>query len=348
MPKFHARICAPGDVVASPWQNTYDRQDISEEFWLDFQSTPVNASDRSAFTQYCSSNSTIGYFELPNYWNGHVAGELFGLFPPESGPNFSYYEYDALYTTNPLIILDPLTAGVPGPFLTSILAIFGNDTFFNTVASLSNNSTTDQLLCQQLRQPFAALHNSQPTLDCTPGGEETYNTVLLNALFGWMSSFGDPEAATAALTLAIYYSNNAILNSPTDTTVGIPLPLSSDPGIDMQKFAMPLPAMIIITILLATQLTGLALLAWYAKGHHTWTESLDNFAMLRLGAAMAEDMPPVSALQSKEANILDEKAGWIGDGGGEGQKIRTLALGGPERIRIGELYWMAPDYDKDI
>lgn len=35
--RHRTRICAPGDILTSPWQYTSDRQDVYEEFWLDSQ-----------------------------------------------------------------------------------------------------------------------------------------------------------------------------------------------------------------------------------------------------------------------------------------------------------------------
>ena len=70
--------------------------------------------------------------------------------------------------------------------------------------------------------------------------------------------------------------------------------------------------------------------------------------MLRIGASIAEYVPLISALLSKEAKKLDEKAEWIGDSGVEGQAIRQLALGGPEQVREGELYRLVDDGQTDV
>ena len=363
-PKFRTRICAPGDMTASSWQGVGYRQDVFEEVWLDVQYTPALDPTGSNFTQHCYGNTTLGYFELPNYWNGHTAGDLFDEYPA-NGPNVSYYDIDEVLPENGLP--DKLSPGIKGSLLTSVNAIFGNNTFFNTVASYSTQSTPDDPLCRQLRQPFTGLYDddvspdasspptpigdiwwnqtsqSSPGLDCDAGSDANVHGIFLSALFQWLPNFRDPIKATAALTLANYYSKNAILNFVPDYSA---FPLSSDAGLDTQKFVIPLPAMIIITILLAIQLAGLALLAHYASRHPTWTESLDSFAILRLGASIAEDVPLLSALQVKEAKMLDEKAGWIGDTGTEGE-IRQLALGGSERVRESDLYRLRLDREED-
>ena len=357
-PKFAIRTCAPGDIARSPWREGGKRQDIFEEFWLDVQYTPLQDTPSSNFTQYCHGNSTLGYFELPNYWNGHQAGGLFDELPDTDGKNVSYYQLDELFLGGP----PPDFVGnhqVPGPLMTSVLAVFGNNTFFNTVASYSNYSSSNAALCQQLRFPFTGLYDDgiinvnnagsswwgqdSPEISCDSTNRDD---TFLNALFQWLPNFGVPLKATAALTLANYYSNNALLNLGTGG--GGAVPLVYDPGMDMQKFAMPLPAMIVISILLAMQLIGLAILAIYASRHNTWTESLDSFAMLRLGASIAENVPMISSSKSKEAKTLDEMAGWIGDAGGEGPGIGRLALGGAQGVKEEKLYQIISGGERDI
>ena len=153
VPRYRARICAPGNVGYSPWKDTADRQDISEEFWLDYEDGGSN------YTQHCYGNSTLGYFELPNYWNGHVAGPLLNTVPPNS-PNLTYQNGNPSETTarpTPLHTEDVQDySGTPGPFLTAIMAIFGPNTFFSTVAANSNwtSTYTTKALCSQLSYPF--------------------------------------------------------------------------------------------------------------------------------------------------------------------------------------------------
>ena len=363
-PRYRARICAPGNTVASPWQFTSDRQDVYEELWLDFQRTGQGPGagifgfedGGHNYTQHCFGNSTLGYFELPSYWNGHIAGELFDKVPL-NGPNLSYHNGDPSQLTagSPLGIASP---GVAGPFLTAIVAVFGPNTFFDTVASNSNYTDADQLACMQLRYPFTGLsfsngyiagvppwNQSDPSLNC-PSHDPSDDPVppLLGALLGWLPNFGDPAKATAALTLATYAASNAILN------VGPGLQdflLLACAGSGLQKPTMSVATMVVITLLLAAQLAGLAFLAFYASRHPSWTESLDAWAMLRIGAEIGSDVPAVSALKAQRATILDEQKGWVGDAGverREGQvEWRELVLGGRERVRGRAMYRIIRD-----
>lgn len=149
---------------------------------------------------------------------------------------------------------------------------------------------------------------------------------LQTALIIWMDSFGNETKATAALTLSTYAAANAILNTASQDGDYI----YSTQGTDIQKPDITIVGIIIVSLLLVIQITGLTLLFLYASRRATWTESLDAWAMLRLGAELGrEEMLVVSALESKRARFLDEKKGWVGDLGVEERegKVGLRALG---------------------
>lgn len=316
----------------------------------------------SNYTQHCFGNSTLGYFELPGYWNGHVAGPLLNKIPP-NGPDLTYQNGDPRQlTAGPPTGPVPPDHGVAGPFLTAIMAIFGPNTFFNAAAVNSNHtSTTTQALCAQLRYPFTSLSfYSSPTgdfnIDWTPSYAPLHCSTttdlsddppppLLRALMSWLPNFGNENMTLAALTLATYAAGNAILNlGPTLDDFG-EYYIFTSPGTNIQKPTITLAGIVVVSLLLAMQIIGLTLLAIYASRSATWTESLDSWAMLRLGAEIGrEEMPAVSALEAREAEVLDEQKGWVGDMGFEVREgkvdVRELGLGGKGRVREGVMYRM--------
>jgi len=239
------------------------------------------------------------------------------------------------------------------PSLTAVLAIFGPMTFFDTVAS--NHANTVELICSQLRYPFTGLstiksrwNQSTPFLTCLNKGFNENFLPLQDALLQWMPNFGDDVKVSAALTLAIYAASNTIMNvGAVAQSGGV---LWSSVGLDLQKPAMPLAAMVVITLLLAVQLAGLSFLAIYASRHPSWTASLDAWAMLRIGAELGADVPAVSAAEVRRAKVLDERKGWIGDAGVEGRAMglecRELVLGGSGRVREAARYRMVRHQDK--
>ena len=80
------QACMPNDLRQSPWQSTRNRQDFSEELYLHIswnteiagwnQDTPAGGSFYKV-----TVNTTAGYFELPNYMNGQIAGPLLAWDP---------------------------------------------------------------------------------------------------------------------------------------------------------------------------------------------------------------------------------------------------------------------------
>ena len=73
------QVCMP-DALQSPWKPTGDRQDITERLFLNIHSNesiyvfPYSIPAKTTFELVV--NSTLGYFELPNYYNKGDAGPL--------------------------------------------------------------------------------------------------------------------------------------------------------------------------------------------------------------------------------------------------------------------------------
>jgi hypothetical protein len=80
------RICGPGSFQTVPWTLSRNRQNISEELWIDV-ATPgdrfrlSNGTSYVAFTLHCTASSSRGYFELGNHHNGDVPGPLLEAWP---------------------------------------------------------------------------------------------------------------------------------------------------------------------------------------------------------------------------------------------------------------------------
>ncbi|KAL2045792.1 hypothetical protein ABVK25_012054 [Lepraria finkii] len=347
--RYRVRICAPGDTTASPWKSTGNRQDISEEFYLDSETTNNShfIDDLYAmnnFTQHCTTSTSMGYFELPNYYNNHKAGDLLAVLPSAA----------TISSWNDLEFRDANNPQTPGPMMLSVLAIFGDGSFFDRTASQNNYSDNDSILvCEQLRQPFSGIQFTdfpwftiQPTPQCTPTSINTtgspYANALVNALFDWLHAFRNASDAESAFNLTIYSAHKSLLTAQA-TDVDDGNLTSTKPGHDIQKPDIPLPALIVISALLAIQILCLAGLALYASWYHTWTNSFDAFALLRMGASLGqEELPLISNVKASTMFSLDEREGWIGASVPAGQQDDTspgvLAIGGRHRMERNRLY----------
>lgn len=76
MQTWGLKACMPANVTASPWRATHDRHDFVEELFLDVRLDGYNAEGRDRAIHKITLATTSGYFELPNYMNGGVAGFL--------------------------------------------------------------------------------------------------------------------------------------------------------------------------------------------------------------------------------------------------------------------------------
>jgi hypothetical protein len=85
--------CMPADLSMSPWKDTRDRQDFTEELYINvtlndamqFRAKELSRNRSLPESEYfrVKVRTTAGYFELPNYMNGEKAGSLLNKIPPD-------------------------------------------------------------------------------------------------------------------------------------------------------------------------------------------------------------------------------------------------------------------------
>jgi hypothetical protein len=79
---WSVQVCMPANMTNSPWKNTRNRQDFSEQLFLNISFNDVVTDPEGLPTlpggeQFrLTMNTTAGYFELPNYMNGNFPGPL--------------------------------------------------------------------------------------------------------------------------------------------------------------------------------------------------------------------------------------------------------------------------------
>jgi len=112
-----------------------------------------------------------------------------------------------------------------------------------------------------------------------------------------------------------------------------------DSGADTVVPAISRSGIILISVLLTVYLLSLLAIALYSAWTPSWTDQLDAFAMMRIGAALAESIPfRVVADTTDRIKVLDETPGWVGDATeGEG-KVGELGMGAPTPLRERRQY----------
>jgi hypothetical protein len=90
------RWCVPGAYDVSPWTLSRNRQDITEEMYIDVVETiPKSSSDFYVTNaMHCIANTTRGPFELPNAFNQHKPGPLLDNWPSQQEIAASYNDRD--------------------------------------------------------------------------------------------------------------------------------------------------------------------------------------------------------------------------------------------------------------
>ncbi|CAG8886350.1 unnamed protein product [Penicillium egyptiacum] len=140
------QACMPRDLTTSLWKSTRDRQDFTEELYLNVTliQYKLNKVQQNSTFYKVMLDTTAGNFELPNYMNGEIAGSLL-----EKDPNRLCGEHCERQTINgdegrkvgdkrrgintandSTLPLEVVTD--KGPLLTIVLAPFGDTSFIQS------------------------------------------------------------------------------------------------------------------------------------------------------------------------------------------------------------------------
>jgi hypothetical protein len=114
---------------------------------------------------------------------------------------------------------------------------------------------------------------------------------MVITVLGWRERQICRGSNEKAFFAAVFMANHLwLLKSRSVKEEGRSLLISYDMGIDTKVPAMSLAGMIVVSVLLGLFLIGLGIMALYASTSPNWTPTLDAFAMMRLGAALSEEV----------------------------------------------------------
>ncbi|KAK7017244.1 hypothetical protein R3P38DRAFT_2635099 [Favolaschia claudopus] len=341
-------VCAPGEAGVTPWKPIRDRQDISEELYIDVQiSRELNTFAMRNFTTKCTTGSSMGYFELGNYKNDFAYGPLIDKWPsPEKlAADFNDYLTTSHYGVRPTVedvakdkdllitrsMADPFGTrnfNISGPLMTAASALFGNYSFLN-IADPVNNLTSNQLfalMCKNGGIPFALpiqLVNGQDFSSYCSDYQIGYITrsrvvadsTIASALGTWFfNRFNATENAEYILDMTMFMANRAALNKAVTLSQGFnQRPIYTSPGTVLYKPTKSLAGTIIVSLLIGMQLVGLGWLVVYIYSVPTWTRSLDALAVARIGGEVPEgELPPLGPVTKEDERRLKRVDGLIG------------------------------------
>ena len=137
------------------------------------------------------------------------------------------------------------------------------------------------------------------------------------------------DRITNAFTSAAFLANEAWLSS---TAFMKTWSVTYDHGADTLVPVISRTGILVISILLGVFLASLLGLAIYSAVLPRWTDQLDAFAMLRIGASISDKIQFRAIPNAQRVHVLDELPGWIGDAASGEDAQGELALGGPGRL----------------
>ncbi|KAL4902363.1 hypothetical protein BDW74DRAFT_158397 [Aspergillus multicolor] len=369
MQTWGLRACMPADVTQSPWRATRDRHTFTEDLYLDvhlvnytvgIRNPPEHGFFRVTLT------TTTGYFELPNYMNGGVAGSLLDKDPTElcndrcqsqgtiQSPTSDAYKArrDTEITPAANALQDVRNKG---PLFIIAMALFGQGSFIETHArqpeayastvlrdyDYDNGYRTPAIYACRYLIPFGYFFGRYSSHKCIyngDGGENGWNVRDLIA--DWLGDFhSDPYLLANAFTGAAYLSHKVWMEHSTQNPdISLYLDefsVSFDMGQERQKPVISLAGIVVVSALLGLHVLSLLALGCYAAWSPRWTPRLDSFALLRIGGAIARHVPLWMVYRTSWVKELDALPGWIGDQMPESEPVGMLGLGGPNRLSSG-------------
>ncbi|KAK7031726.1 hypothetical protein R3P38DRAFT_826216 [Favolaschia claudopus] len=344
----------------------YAVEDFNEVMYLNITLSGWDSLSPLGFanTSYYSKitvNTTTGYFELPNYMNGGVNGPLLvddpanycdlSCEPQGSTPDSIYDHNITARATHSLGSPSDAAAQLlhtrnKGPLLTIAVALFGLGSFIDQVQSYqtyfaaanTHNGSDSSILCLNEVPFMPLLHDPQDHASITSGVDPCVrytgdpSSASLNVaqyLWSFIYTSGDGfagERIQNAFTSAAFLANEAWMMS-LDPAAGR-LGVTYDYGADTQIPVISTKAIILLSALLGVFLSSLLALAIYGTWYPHWTPRLDSFAMLRIGASLADRFPGslVIVEDVDSCKVLDDTPGWIGDVSGGMGDVGELAV----------------------
>lgn len=136
---------------------------------------------------------------------------------------------------------------------------------------------------------------------------------------------GDAERPTNAFAAAVYLATEAWFT--TGHSDWGSRSVYSDPGADTTIPTMSLASMIILSLMLGIYLACIIALSVYSSRKPSWTRQLDSFTMMRIGAAMHEQVPFKVCFEISAVRVLDEMPGYVGDATGGECDVGILGIG---------------------
>ena len=194
--------------------------------------------------------------------------------------------------------------------------------------------------------PMALLLERSTTAECNNPSNSFYgvNTSsysdLRSEISDWIEIFTqEGPRISNAFTASAFLANKAWMESNLETNAKS-LYIAFDMGHDTQIPTISRTGLVFVSFLLGLDILILFPLAVYAAYIPRWTSTLDSFAIMRMGAAVADELPLLISKDMDKIDALDELPGCIGDRTEDRNAVGQLGLRGtrPLALRINRRF----------
>jgi hypothetical protein len=311
---------------------TRDRQELTEKLYY------KTLSDARGNLTYwkLTSNTSLGYFEVPSAQNGHVSGPLLDKDPfandkfqieanrrenyDKISPNIWRKVENISYSGNDTM---SLARSNKGPLASVATALFGPYSYIDTrMSNPSNFILATDLVSDQgapsgncvYREPLSSWLASVQgrCLDSQYLREESRVIYRVGTMLEYY--FSSPKAATlGALSHGLYMANKLWMYQPsTDYPKDNQLIIYYDDGIPLIMPEINNAGVIVGSILLALHLLGLLLLVVYIAIMKPWSSTMGSEVMLKMGMVYSDELVRSETEQQWEKAVTT-LPGFIGD-----------------------------------
>lgn len=235
-----------------------------------------------------------------------------------------------------------------GPLLTIAMALFGDASFIQSrqanaqaYASVIDfnvpveqvpayvGSCVDLAPLNNLLAGVGGAYETTNGIDyCISNTDGGVNGTKVNMeIAKWISNFNyDQERVRNAFNVAAFLATKAWMQNSASLAAKS-LTVNYDLGADTQIPVISRGGLIFVSLLLGLYILILIPLTIYATWTPRWTAQLDSFAMMRIGAAIADKLPLTVGQNKGTLKSLDEIPGWVGDISREKEPLGRLGLG---------------------
>ncbi|KAF2787129.1 hypothetical protein K505DRAFT_317237 [Melanomma pulvis-pyrius CBS 109.77] len=316
---YSLTACMSGNQHISPWNRTRDRQDITEDLYLQFEAYSIRIYKITVKT-------TLGYFELPSYHNGNKPGPILEKDPLLVDSDQKKYRYKRAVDSNSTFAGRDslLSLNNKGPLLAVALSLFGKGSFLESRTSNPNsyNTTDSTLQCTGL-VPMSFMDRSA-CLRPSDASSQAWS-FLSSISNNWLDN----------LPVAMFLANKLWIGPGSPLAYHDTVTVNYDFGIDTIKPKISNVGIILGSIFLGFHLIGLWLLAAYTVITRPWAKTLGAETMLRVGIHYSEAL---DGLEKKEWNkVIETLPGFIGDASPDAP-VGKIRMGASAPLRTDRKY----------